>query len=159
MKKVLILLLYLLLLANATRAQDVAGISVPHAAIQDFTSRYPSITPKRWKEDKAGQYLAKFKLNHNASEAFYDKGGSWLKTEVHFKSSSKLPPTVKKALRHSDYASCRFDDIQETDSAGQKRFYVTAAFLDMHEEGSGDSEVYRLTISAEGQLLQSKLID
>jgi hypothetical protein len=158
MKRVLFLL-FPLMLAIAATAQTTENSPVPTAATRDFANRYASITPKKWKKNKMGQYLAEFRLNRNSSEAYYDADGGWLKTEIRYKSPSKLPAAIRQTLRNSEYASCRFDQILETDSAENKRIYVTASFLDLQEEGPGDSRIYRLTISPEGQLLRSKLIN
>ena len=147
------------MLVIAVSAQSAERGAIPSPAVRDFASRYPSITPKKWQENKVRQFIARFKLDRNPSEAFYDEVGSWLKTETHYKSPSKLPAAIRKALHNSEYASCRFDYMQETDSAGQKRFYVTAGYLDTHSEGPGNSAVYRLTISPEGQIVQTKRID
>ncbi|HVU93668.1 MAG TPA: hypothetical protein VHE34_00520 [Puia sp.] len=157
MKKALFIL-PALMLTIATSAQSPDNGPVPQAVTRDFASRYPAITPKKWKQDKEGQYIAQFHMRGNPSEAYYDRGGNWLKTQSHIKWTKNLPPAVRTALRNSTYASWYVEHMQETDSDDHKRFYIDVSYVDNYMEGAGSKDIYRLTFTPEGQLLQSEQI-
>ena len=99
-------------------AQAKGNKEIPQKVMTAFLSKYPSAHLKNWKINSEG-YAAEFVLDKKKYFAHFSPNADWQKTETKINWTWKLPPAVKKALYHSDYASWYVNEIREIQTPGE----------------------------------------
>lgn len=142
-----------LLLAVALGVQSLCACDddyKPEAALQNaFEEKYPAATRVSW--DTHGiYYVAKFHINRQEMEAWFDQSGQWFMTETNL-TFGQLPEKVAQAFRASRYAAWRVDDVDKVERPDQEIVYVIEV-----EQGEQDLDLH---YTAEGILLKAEASD
>lgn len=115
---------------------------------KNFELKYPNARDVEW-EAKADYYEVEFKWNGHNMTAYFDKKGLWqsTETEVRFK---ELPNAVKQAVKTSDYADWKTDDIDLVEKADGTSYYEIE--FELEEGGMEQNAILRIT--SEGEIIE-----
>jgi hypothetical protein len=94
--KILAIFPVLLFLA-ASCGEKKTSVTPSHEVVTSFETRFGKGSGARWEISGQTIFEARFKRNHHAIKAYFDKKGNWLKTESEL-SSSELPSVVVKTI-------------------------------------------------------------
>lgn len=115
-----LLLATLFVLPSCEDDQDLLEFQVPTLVKQNFQSMYPEAAFAEW-ERQGTTYKAEFHWEGSEAEAWFDKGGNWIRTEFDYRGT--LPQPVQDLLL-SKYANYEIDDVEwvETPSGNYYQF-------------------------------------
>jgi hypothetical protein len=114
-----------------------------------FNSMYPNATKIEWEQE--GIYtVAEFDYKGIESEAWFDSNGKWFVTESDIV-YTMLPEEVKAALKASDYATWRVDNVDLLERRDLESIYIVEVEL-----GETDKDLH---YSPTGELLKTVAAD
>lgn len=148
MKKALLSLFVIALIAASTTPARAQFRKVNADVTNSFTQKYPMATDIEWK-DKLSGFTANFTLDNIAYLASFTNKGIWESTEQRIEEDD-LPEVIKDSYRKSKYAEWtigKIDKIQLPDSVVQYRV----------EAVKNDIQKRNLYFSSKGRLLRDKL--
>lgn len=103
-----LLLATLFVLPSCDQDQDLLEFQVPTVVMQEFKEKYPDATYAEW-ERVGTKYKADFRYDGREAEAWFDKGGNWIRTEFEFRGT--LPEPVQQLIA-TKYARYEIDSVE-----------------------------------------------
>lgn len=130
-----------------TACADDRDIAAPNEKVlATFRNQYPDTDFVEW-EKEGSFFVAEFRIEGIEAEAWYDKNGQWISTEVEI-AAANLPEKVKTAFAHTGYAGWKIEDCDQI-IRPQDTLYL------IEVENTKDKEI-DLLFDKYGKLLEEK---
>jgi hypothetical protein len=156
MKKTVLIIMIVFIATNII-GQGKNYKDVPQKIITAFETKYPSAMIRSWKINPDG-YAAEFMIDKKKYTAHYSPDADWTKTETKVRWTWKLPPAVKNALYHCEYASWYVNEIKAVNTPGEQFYEIhvndgNKLDADHHDAFTED---FLLRFSVTGELIKKE---
>ena len=99
--------------------------------VEAFKAKYPEATPVKWEMEK-GMFEAKFTLDGQEAEAYFDSENLWVMTKTEL-TPAQLPGNIQEALKATEYASWQVDDVDRVEKNDGTDLYIVVVKQDKQE--------------------------
>lgn len=145
MKRFLIIMAAVAAMAMAASCDDYDGVRPDNDVLEQFGAMYPGAKDVEWEREgyywKVSFETASDRTDH---EAWFDRNGSWLRTETDLLLSS-VPQEIKDFLSDSAYKDAMFEDndaeFVETPTGNYYRFELLFGGIEINVKVSEDGSV------------------
>lgn len=114
MKRILTAILSVAVLLTTFACEKYDDGRPPKVVREHFAQMFPDAKDVEW-EVESGYWKVSFEtgtgVSRAESEAWYEDGGTWVRTETET-SPSSLPEEIKTILNSSEYASAMIEDVK-----------------------------------------------
>ncbi|WP_156140720.1 PepSY-like domain-containing protein [Sporocytophaga myxococcoides] len=146
--QILITLSLMYFMSLSAIGQELSENDVPVAVRNSFYELYPNMFVYEWElEKKENVYEAEFMNKGIEMEAIFRPDGSYIGTEIDIKLED-MPPDVKKAFSHSEYAKWKLEDTEEFKKKEGEKLYII--------EVEKKKKKVKLYYSKDGKLVNTK---